>query len=76
MVIIEAMACGVVLIRTSAGGAYDQIENGVNGFIIPFNDVDMLATRLLQLAENAGELMTLSTVTTYKQAIATSLKVT
>ncbi len=52
LVIAEAMACGVVPIRTPAAGAYDQIEDGVNGFIIPFNDVDALATRLLQLAEN------------------------
>jgi glycosyltransferase involved in cell wall biosynthesis len=36
--IIEGMLCGVVPIRTPAGGATDQIENGHTGFIIPFDD--------------------------------------
>lgn len=52
LVIVESMACGVVPIRTPAAGAYDQIEDGVNGFIIPFNDLEMLSSRLLQLSEN------------------------
>lgn len=53
LVIVEAMACGVVTIRTPAAGAYDQIEDGVNGFIIPFNDLEALSSRLLQLSDNA-----------------------
>ena len=52
LVILEAMACGLVPIRTPAAGAYDQIQDGLNGFIIPFDDLDALASRLLQLAEN------------------------
>jgi glycosyltransferase involved in cell wall biosynthesis len=52
LVILEAMACGVVPIRTPAAGAYDQIEDGLNGFIIPFDDLDALSSRLLELAEN------------------------
>jgi len=52
LVIVESMACGVLPIRTPAAGAYDQIEDGINGFIIPFNDLEALSTRLLQLAEN------------------------
>ena len=52
LVIVEAMSCGIVPIRTPAGGAYDQIEDGLNGFIIPFDDLDALTSRLLQLAED------------------------
>ena len=52
LVILEAMSCGVVPIRTPAAGAYDQIEDGLNGFIIPFDDLDALSSRLLQLAEH------------------------
>ncbi|MBR8839653.1 MAG: glycosyltransferase family 4 protein [Stigonema ocellatum SAG 48.90 = DSM 106950] len=48
-VIGESMLCGVVTVRTPAAGAYDQIEDGVNGFIIPFDDHEALATRLQQL---------------------------
>ncbi|OIP78388.1 MAG: hypothetical protein AUK48_01750 [Oscillatoriales cyanobacterium CG2_30_44_21] len=52
LVILEAMACGTVPIRTPAAGAYDQIEDGLNGFIIPFDDFDALSNRLLQLIMN------------------------
>lgn len=54
LVVLEAMACGIVSIRTPAAGAYDQIEDGLNGFIIPFDDVDALASKLIQLYENTN----------------------
>jgi glycosyltransferase involved in cell wall biosynthesis len=49
LVIPEAMFCGVVPVRTPAAGASDQIEDGINGFIIPFDDPEALARRLKQL---------------------------
>jgi glycosyltransferase involved in cell wall biosynthesis len=52
LVIPEAMLCGVVPVRTPAAGAFDQIEDGVNGFIVPFDDPEALALRLRQLLEN------------------------
>ena len=52
LVIAEAMSCGTVPIRTPSGGAIDQIEDGNNGFIIPFDDAETLALRLQQLLEN------------------------
>jgi glycosyltransferase involved in cell wall biosynthesis len=51
-VIPEAMLCGVVPIRTPSAGAVDQVNDGVNGFIVPFNDPQFLALRLKQLLEN------------------------
>lgn len=52
LVIAEAMLCGIVPLRTPAAGAFDQIEDGVNGFIVPFDDAETLALRLKQLLEN------------------------
>lgn len=53
LVIPEAMFCGVVPIRTPAGGSDDQIEHGINGFITPFNDPENLAHYLkLVLQDN------------------------
>jgi glycosyltransferase involved in cell wall biosynthesis len=49
LVVIEAMLCGVVPVRTPAGGALDQIEDGRTGFIVPFDDDESLADRLEQL---------------------------
>jgi glycosyltransferase involved in cell wall biosynthesis len=52
LVIPETMLCGVVPVRTPAAGAFDQIEDGVNGFIVPFDDPEALALRLKQLLED------------------------
>ncbi len=51
--VIEAMACGVVPIRTDAGGADAQIEQGVTGFLTPFNNPQVLADTLERLLANA-----------------------
>ena len=52
LVVVEAMCCGVVPIRTPAGGAKDQIEDGINGFVFPLDDSETLAMRLKLLASN------------------------
>jgi glycosyltransferase involved in cell wall biosynthesis len=49
LVIIEAMLCGVIPIRTPASGAMEQIEHGVNGFIFPFGDYNMLSFQIKQI---------------------------
>jgi glycosyltransferase involved in cell wall biosynthesis len=49
LAIAEAMSCGCVPIRTPAGGARDQIVDGLNGFVVPFNDPLALAERILCL---------------------------
>jgi glycosyltransferase involved in cell wall biosynthesis len=54
LVIPEAMLCGVIPIRTAAAGAYDQINDGANGFIIAFEDPEMLADRLKHLLTNVS----------------------
>ena len=52
LVICEAMLCGVVPIRTPASGAFDQIDDRINGFIFPFDDSETLANRLQQLLQD------------------------
>lgn len=51
-VVGEAMSCGVPVIVTTATGASDIIEDGVNGFVVPPADVGALADRLAILASD------------------------
>lgn len=67
LAIVEAMLCGIVPIRTPAAGAFDQIEDGTNGFIVPFDDPIALARRLKQLLEN-NKLRAQMSLTTLKSA--------
>jgi glycosyltransferase involved in cell wall biosynthesis len=60
LVILEAMLCGVLPIRTPASGSFDQIEDGIDGFIVPFQDANTLAERLELLINNPDLLSTMS----------------
>ena len=51
LVMAEAMSCGCVPIRTPSGGWQDQIIDGDNGFLIPFNDPQALADRIAELSD-------------------------
>ncbi len=53
LVVPEAMCCGAVPIRTPSGGCADQIVDGENGFVVPFNDAAALADRIARLADPA-----------------------
>ena len=53
LAIAEAMASGCVPIRTPSGGASDQIIDRETGFIVPFDDSEALAKRLLELTDVA-----------------------
>lgn len=50
--VIEAMLCGVVPVRTPAGGAADQIIDGVTGLLFPFERSQVLADHLDRLARD------------------------
>lgn len=43
---LEAMAAGIPIIATAVDGNIEQIEDGVQGFLIPPNDVDALAQKI------------------------------
>ncbi len=49
---LEAMACGVPVIGTSAGGLPEVVEDGRQGFLRPVGDVDGMARGALELLEN------------------------
>jgi glycosyltransferase involved in cell wall biosynthesis len=51
-VILEAMAASLPVITTPAGDAGTLVQEGVSGFVVPFDDVDLLAKRLTLLARN------------------------
>jgi N-acetyl-alpha-D-glucosaminyl L-malate synthase BshA len=51
---LEAMACGVPPIATSAGGVPDLVEHGVNGFMEAPGDVASQAQRAIELLTDDG----------------------
>lgn len=56
MVILEAMACGCIVISYDCPtGPRELIDNGINGFLIPINDIDAL-TQCYQSLESNPEL--------------------
>jgi glycosyltransferase involved in cell wall biosynthesis len=52
--VMEAMAARLPVVTTPAGDAPRLVEEGVNGFVVPFDDDDAFAERLSRLAEDAG----------------------
>lgn len=49
---LEAMASGLPVIATAVGGAMQQVEEGVTGFLTPRRDVEAMAAALLRLLED------------------------
>lgn len=52
--LLEAMALGIPCISTDCpcGGPREIITNGENGFLVPVNDADSLAEKMLELINN------------------------
>jgi glycosyltransferase involved in cell wall biosynthesis len=46
---LESMAMGKAVVLSEIGGAAEQVESGVNGFLFPPGDIDALTNRLQQL---------------------------
>ena len=51
-VILEAMACGLVVVTTAAGGIDEVISDGKNGLLMPSRDPVAVASRIRQVYEN------------------------
>lgn len=49
LTITEALACGVPTVATAVGGIKEQLEDGVNGFLVPPKDFEAMASRVRQL---------------------------
>ena len=50
-VVLEAMAARRPVVTTPAGDAGDVVEEGVSGYVVPFDDVEAMASRMVRLAE-------------------------
>jgi glycosyltransferase involved in cell wall biosynthesis len=52
VVILEALACGTPVIATSIGGIPEQIKDGRTGILVPPQDPDEMAARIVQLTRD------------------------
>lgn len=50
---LEAMACGLPVVSTRCGGPEEYVSDGVTGFLVPLNDAEAMANRLIQLLTNS-----------------------
>jgi glycosyltransferase involved in cell wall biosynthesis len=51
-VILEAMAAGLPVVTTPVGGIPDVVHHGVNGLLVPVNDVSALGDALADLVDS------------------------
>ncbi|MCK4626504.1 MAG: glycosyltransferase family 4 protein [Phycisphaerae bacterium] len=53
MAILEAMACGLLIISTNVGAIPEVITDGVEGFLIEPGDIEALADRLVRVGQDS-----------------------
>jgi L-malate glycosyltransferase len=51
--LLEAMACGLPCVVTCAGGNPEIIDEGRSGFVVPIDDADLAADRIIALLRDA-----------------------
>ncbi len=51
-VLLEAMAASLPIIATPAGETRELVTEGINGYLVPFDDPQSLAGRLIDLAQS------------------------
>jgi len=52
LTMLESMACGKPIIVTNVGGMPEVIKDGINGFVIPIRDFELLAAKINTLLED------------------------
>lgn len=53
--ILEAMGHSLPVIATDTGGVSEMVKNGENGFVIPFDDNEILKEKMLYIINNKAE---------------------
>lgn len=56
--IIEAMAMDNAIVATDVRGNNDAVEDGVNGYLVPVGDSDLMAEKILELMNDREKLRT------------------
>ncbi len=51
-VLLEAMAAGLPIVTTPAGDAPSLVHDGINGYVVPFDDPMAMADRIVKLAQS------------------------
>lgn len=46
---LEAMACGLPVVTTNAGGMAEAVRDGIDGFVVPVRDIAAMADRIARL---------------------------
>ena len=52
--VLEAMAAGLPIVTTNAGGMAEAVRDGVDGYIVPVRDIPAMAERIRQLLQDAA----------------------
>ncbi|MFZ5926802.1 MAG: glycosyltransferase family 4 protein [Acidobacteriota bacterium] len=50
--VLEAMASGLPVVCTDAGGMREAVRDGIDGFVVPVRDVEAMAEALVKLARD------------------------
>ena len=50
--LLEAMACGLAVIASRAGGVLDSVEDGVSGVLVPSSDAESIAAAIATLRDD------------------------
>ena len=50
--LLEAMACGLPVVVTNVPTNFEWVGDGINGFIVPINDISTLASKLISIAKD------------------------
>lgn len=58
--VLQSMANGLAVVATEGGAVFDVINDGVDGLIVPRDNPDALAERLLMLVQNPAERLRMS----------------
>lgn len=56
LTVIEAKILAKPIIITDFAGANEQITNGINGIIVPCNDIEKIANAIMNLANNSKQM--------------------